>query len=115
VELESVETNWGAFFSECTALKSAKFPKATFVDDRAFFQCTELTSIEILNVTFIGDSAFMLCSNLTSVALSGSFESDESYPFVSARGLQVVYAPAGSATEQWAEKKGYVVIDTNEE
>ena len=70
--------------SKISLLTSATIPKGvTEIRSSTFVGCTGLTSVTILkDVAEIGDAAFQGCESLT------------------------IYAPAGSAVEKYAEKKG---------
>ncbi|MBR5773795.1 MAG: leucine-rich repeat protein, partial [Clostridia bacterium] len=53
----------------CYELRSADIPKATFIDEYAFYYCYSLETINMANVIEIGPSAFYNCSKLESVTM----------------------------------------------
>ena len=117
-------------FCGCKALASITIPASvTEIGKYAFHCCERLASITIPNgVTEIGESAFYKCENLTSVTIPDSVTKIGEWAFDGCTGLisitipasvseigecafdgcehLTIHAPAGSAAEEFAKKKG---------
>ncbi len=98
-------------FMDCSSMTSINIPEAlTGIDRGAFVACTSLTELNIpASVNYIQEEAFTACESLTALHINNP---DLEY---SAWGLEdlpdlVVYAPAGSAVQQWASDKGLNVV-----
>ena len=62
-----VETIGGFAFSDCTRLKSVKFPKVTSIGDTAFYKCTNLESADFPMTRSIASSVFSNCGSLKNI------------------------------------------------
>lgn len=98
-------------FSSCGFLTSVTIPNSvTAILDNTFWKCSSLTDVTIpSSVTSIGEGAFGGCTSLTDITIPDSVTSigEGALESVSPSGI-TMHGAAGSATQQYAEKNGFV-------
>lgn len=100
-------------FRHCDSLRSVTFPSTLrTIGDHAFNLCGNLEAI-VLPEGFVslGDRAFQGCSNLRYITLPASLTSIRNYTFFECHEHLIIYAPAGSAAEDFAFRKGYSFVN----
>lgn len=88
----------GAAFAS-TAIRSASFPKASYICGSAFANCKSLTTVNLDNVYNMGTAVFLGCTSLETVTLGAySYESiaNPSRLFSGCTNLKSIYVPSGA-------------------
>ena len=88
----------GAVFAS-TAIRSASFPKASYICGSAFANCKSLTTVNLDNVYNMGTAVFLGCTSLETVTLGAySYESiaNPSRLFSGCTNLKSIYVPSGA-------------------
>lgn len=81
----------------------------------AFYRCERLESVSIPGgVREVGDRAFTQCHQLRDVWFTSGTEKIPNYTFFECSPYFTIHAPAGSAAQAFAQRKGYAFVVTEE-